>query len=245
MKNEAFRQFKNNKNQKKEKKTMKRIIISMILTLSLMSVFSYGYFVANWPCLLYYGQCPPENSNQSSIQSISTSLGHLSIDAAGFFLQSNSDFQAFLKKVELSEIYGVDNDELKDLITNSIENMEMAHSLYYQVWENSRSLERNPIVLLKLKQFDYRLFLEEKNFIPSIFNEIKSFLKPGNMPGAFERIYNDTGDILQGMKSLKTMLESNSIDIPKCWEVNQLFLKAQIFGQYISQVFFEIKKSMM
>ena len=238
---------KNNKNQKPKKgeKTMKRIIISMILTLSLMSVLAYGRIYANWPCLLYDGQCPPENSNQSSIQSLSPSLGQLSIDAAGFFLQSNSDYQAFLKKVELAEIYGVNNEELNELITNSIENMEMANSLYYQVWEISKTLDRNPVVLQMLNKFNYRLFLVEKKFIPSIFKEVEFFLKPGNMPGAFEKVYNDTGDIIQGMKSIKTILDSNSIDIPKCWEVNQLFLKAQIFGQYISMVFFEIKKSVM
>ena len=224
---------------------MKRIIISMIITLSLMTVLSFGYFVANWPCLLYYGQCPPENSNQSLIQSLSPSLGQLSIEAAGFFLQSNSDYQAFLKKIELSDIYGVNYEELRELITNSIENMKMAHLIYYRVWQIARSLERNPMVLEKLTQFDYGLFLDEKKFIPSIFSEVKNYLKIGNMPGAFEKIYNDTGDILELMISLKSIKETNSIDIPLCWVVNQRLLEAALFGQYISQVFSEIKKSIM
>jgi hypothetical protein len=234
------------KNQKKEKK-MKRIIISMIITFSLISVFSFARIVFNWPCLLYDGQCPPVNSSpsQSSVQNLSPSLGHLSIDAAGFFLQSNSDFQSFLKKVELSEIYGSDYADLIDLVTSSIDNMEIANSIYYQVWHLSKSLERNPVVLSKMTGLDYRLILDEKRMIPSIFIEVVKFLKPGNMSGAFEKIYNDTGEILLGMKSLLTLLESNSIDIPKCWEVNQLLLKSQLFGQYISQVFFEIKKSIM
>jgi hypothetical protein len=226
---------------------MKRIIISMILTLSLMSVFSFGRFVFNWPCLLYNGQCPPENSNQSSIQSLSPSLGQLSIDAAGFFLQANSDFHAFLKKIELEEIYGVNDDELIEPITSAIENMQMAHSIYYRVWQMSKSLECNPVVLQKLAQFNYELILEEKRLIPSIFNKVEKYLKKGNMQGAFEKIYNDTGEILQGMKSLESMMPTNSIDvlIPLCWEVNQRLLESALFGQYISQVFSEIKKSIM
>jgi hypothetical protein len=230
---------------KKRRITMKRIIISMIITLSLMSLYCYGYIYANWPCLLYNGQCPPVNSNQSSIQNLSPSLGQLSIEAAGFFLQSNSDFQAFLKKVELSEIYGANDEELIALITSAIDNMEIANSIYYQVWELSKTLDRNPVVLQKLTQFDYGLFLEGKSLIPSIFNKAANYLKKGNMPGAFEKIYNDTGDILQGMKTLKTLLEANSIDIPKCWEVNQRLLKSQLFGQYVSQVFSEVRKSIM
>jgi hypothetical protein len=210
-----------------------------------MSVFSFGIIEFNWPCLLYYGQCPPENSNQSSVQSLSPSLGQLSIDAAGYFLQSNSDFQAFLKNVELSETYGVNYEESIDIITSSIENMELAHSLYYRVWEMSKNLERNPVVLLKLNQFNYVLFQDENMFIPSIFNEVERFLRPGNMTGAFEWIYNDTGEIIKGLKSIKAFLAANFIDIPGCWNVNQRFLKAALFGQYISQVFSEIKKSIM
>lgn len=232
-----------NKNQKPKKgeKTMKRILI-LIFALSLMGVFSYGYFYANWPCILYNGQCPTPNSSQSSVQSLSPSLGKLSIEAAGFFLQSTSDFQAFLKKVELSEIYGANDEELIELITGAIENIQMAHSIYYRVWQMSNNLERNTMVLQKLIQFDYCLFNENKNFIPSIYNEVESYLKKGNMPGAFEKIYNDTGDILQLMESLKTNLEANSIDIPLCWEVNHKLLESELFGQYISQIFSEIKK---
>ena len=226
---------------------MKRIIISMIITLSLMSVYCYGYIYANWNCLLYNGQCPPANSSQSSVQSLSPSLGKLSIEAAGFFLQSSSDFQAFLKKVELSEIYGENDEELIALITSATDNMEIANSIYYQVWQLSKSLERNPVILHKLEQFDYGLIMEKKSLILSIFNEVEKYLKKGNMPGAFEKIYNDTGEIFKRMKSLKSVLEAKSIDIsiPLCWEVNQRLFESALFGQYISQVFSEIKKSIM
>ena len=226
-------------------KTMKRIIISTIIIFSLMSVFSFSRIVFNWPCILYDGQCLSSDPLTSSIQSLSPSLGQLSIEAAGYFLQSISDFQAFLKKVELSEIYGADYVELRDLLTSSIDNMEMANSIYYQVCVLSKTLDRNQVVLQKLKQFDYGSILDKSLMIPSIFNEVKSFLESGNMSGAFVKMYNNTGEIIQGMKSLRIVLDSNSIDIPKCWEVNQLSLKSQFFGQYISQVFYEIKKSLM
>jgi hypothetical protein len=226
---------------------MKKIIISMILTLSLMSIYCYSYFYANWNCLLYNGQCPPLNSNQSSIKSLSPSLGQLSIEAAGFFLESNSYYQSFLNKIELSEIYGVNDVELIELITRAYENLVIAHSIYYRVWQMSKNLERNMVVLDKLNKFDYRLFQKEKRLIPLIFIEVTKYLKKGNMPGAFEKIYNDTGEIIKMMVSLKSLMEANSVDISisLCWEVNQRLLVSELFGQYISQVFSEIKKSIM
>ena len=219
----------------------------MILTLSLMSIYCYSYFYANWNCLLYNGQCPPLNSNQSSIKSLSPSLGQLSIEAAGFFLESNSYYQSFLNKIELSEIYGVNDVELIELITRAYENLVIAHSIYYRVWQMSKNLERNMVVLDKLNKFDYRLFQKEKRLIPLIFIEVTKYLKKGNMPGAFEKIYNDTGEIIKMMVSLKSLMEANSVDISisLCWEVNQRLLVSELFGQYISQVFSEIKKSIM
>jgi hypothetical protein len=202
-------------------------------------------------------------SNQSTIQRLSSSpsLGQLSINAAGFFLGANCDYQAFLKKIEITPLKeytsqgrvrlditsngGVIYRKLKNRIDKSIEDMEMAHSIYYRVWKMTESLERNPVVLEKLAQFDYRLMSDEKQLIPSIFNDVENFLKPGNLPGAFEKIFNDTGEILQGMKYIKSLLEANTIDIAKCWEVNQRLLKSELFGQYISLVFTEIRKSIM
>jgi hypothetical protein len=125
--------------------------------------------------------------------------------------------------------------------------MEIANSIYYQVWQLSKSLERNQLVLQKLDQFDYGLFMEKKRLIPSIFNEVEKYLKKGNMPGAFEKIYNDTGDIISMMISIKSLIETNEVDISisLCWEVNQRLLVSELFGQYISKVFYEIKKSIM
>lgn len=232
-------------NTMKEGKTMKKLVISMIMMFTVMNVLSYAFIYANWPCLLYDGQCPAENQIKGSSQNLSPTLGTLSIDAAGYFLQANSDFQAFLKRVELSEIYSVNNEELRALINASIENMKMANSLYYQVWQLSRSLARNPVVLQKLKQVDFQLLQDRTMLLPSIFDQVKGFLKPGNMPAAFEKIYSDTSDIIQGMESLKATLDSNSMDIPQCWDVNQRLLKSQLFGQYVSQVFSEVRESII
>ena len=222
---------------------MKKIIISMIFTLSFMGVLSYGYIHHNYSCILY-NDCDSYGS-VSGIKSINPSLGRMISEAGTFFIQSCRDYQDFLKYLEQSEYNTVDNNVLLNAIESAVKNIETANSKYYEILVKSKSLEVNPVVMQMLIEFDYSNFQEKKNLIPSIFNEVESFLKSGNLPGVYERTYIATNDILQRMKYIKSLIEVNSLDLSKFWEANQLFLKTELFGQYVSQVFFEIRESIM
>jgi hypothetical protein len=228
---------------KKGEKTMKRIIISMILTLSLMSVLSYGYFHHNYSCILY-NECDNSGSVTGE-KSTNPSLGQMISEAGIFFIQSCRDFQDFLKYLEQSEYNTTDNNDLLNAIESAVKNIETANSKYHEILIKSKSLDVNPVVMQMLIEFDYSSFQEKKNLIPSIFNEVETFLKSGNLPGVYERTYKATSDILQRIKYIKSLMESNSFDLYKCWETNQMFLKTELFGQYVSQVFSEIRKSIM
>ena len=71
------------------------IIAALTITLTIMNV--YGYFAFNETCIIFPQQCDPGGGERSA----APVLGQLIVDAAANFLQSNSDFQLFLKKVEL------------------------------------------------------------------------------------------------------------------------------------------------
>ena len=212
------------------------IPISIILTLLVFSGYQYGYFAHNYTCIVYPEQCP--DGKESSGQS----LGKLIVEAASFLLQSNSDYQLFLKNYENSAIYGVNFAIFREIIDNTAENMENANLKYLQIWEISKGLDYDPLVLEKLKQFDYEKFQKENNLNPSIFQEVTNFLKTGKVNGIYERFYNDTADILGGLRIIKASIDSGSIPaIKDCWRVNQEYLKLELFGMYVSQVFFELK----
>jgi hypothetical protein len=166
-------------------------------------------------------------------------------EAGTFFIQSCRDYQNFLKYLEQSEYNTVDNNFLINAIESAVKNIETANSKYYEIIVKSKNLEINTVVMQMLIDFDYPSLQEKNSLIPSIFNEVETLLKSGNLQGVFEISYNATSDILQRMKYIKLLIELNSLDLSKCWETNQLFLKTELFGQYVSQVFFEIRESMM
>ena len=218
---------------------MKRIIISMIITLSLISVFSYGYIHHNYSCILY-NDCDSYGSI-SGIKSINNSLGWMISEAGTFFIQSCRDYQDFLKFLEKSEYNQVDNNVLLNAIECAVKNIETANSKYYEIFVKSKRLEVNTVVMQMLIEFDYLSFQEKNSLISPIFKEVETFLKSGDLPGVYEKTYIATGDILQRLKYIKSLIEVNSLDLSKCWEANQLLLKTELFGQYVSQVFFEIR----
>jgi hypothetical protein len=171
----------------------------------------------------------------------SETLDKMLITAAGYLLQSHSDYKYFLKKLELS-INGINYYELQNVLNKTISNMEYANSRYFEIWELSKTLEYNPTVIEKLKNFDYAEYKANNNLIPSIFVTVESFLINGNVRGVFEKAYADTGIILEKLKAIKTQIDANTIpETTKIWRLNQSFIEFDLFGQYISEVFIKIE----
>ena len=218
---------------------MKRILILSILMLFVMSGFSYGYIEANWSCL-FFSHC----ENNRSTNRATPSLGQMVSEAGALFLKAGRDYQDFLHYVEQSEYSAVDGSNLINSLDNAIKNMEEANARYYDIWKISTTLEANPLALELLASFDYQTFREKNQLIPGIFKKVKSFLKKGNVEGVYEYLTIETGVLLQKLTLLKARLDGNNLDLPLCWEINQLQLKNLLLGQYISQVFAEIKKSL-
>ena len=207
-------------------KTIKTIVIAIIFTS--LSLNMYGFWVSNQGCRAFPDQCGDEDG----ISTQSLSLGQLIIDAAGHFLQSNSDYQLVLKRIELSE------SGLIDSINQTIQGMTNANALYFDIWETSKTLDYDPIVLALLYKFDYYGYGMENNLNPSIFQQVEDLLKTGHVREVFKKHFEDSSKILEKLKEIKTKLEAGkTVDISDYWRLNQLYLDFALFGQYTSEVF--------
>ena len=191
-----------------------------------------AFYVFNGRCKAFPYQC--EEGQGVSTQTLS--IGQLIIEAGGHFLQSNSDFQLVLKRIELSET------GLIDSIDPAIQNMTAANSIYFEIWETSKSLEYDSIVIEKLSQFDYSGYKLENNLNPVIFQRVEDFLKQGHIRELFQQAYFDSSKILEKLKKIQTNLESGKkVDISDYWRLNQFHLDFALFGQYASEVFIKME----
>jgi len=216
---------------------MKRVLI-LVPLLILFSTLSYGYIYADYSCL-FFNHCIDDGSNEKTTQS----LGQMISEAGVFFLKASRDYQDFLQYLEESEYQPVDNSILINTLDNAYENMKAAHTRYHEIWQMSKILDFNPMVLELLLRFDYKSFQKKKNLIPNVFDTVEKFLKKGDLSGIYEKTYIDTGVFLRKIDLLKTFHLGHSINLPLCWEINQRILKSQLFGQYISQIFAEINSN--
>lgn len=198
----------------------------------------YGFFSYNRSCEAFPGQC--EEGEGLGIAALP--LGQLIIEAAGCYIKSNSDYQLLLREIELSGPYGPNFAALQELVNKATANMKMANSTYWQIWQTSEGLDYDPVVLEKLCQFDYLSYQAENNLDPVIFEKAANYLKNGDVRGTYRQAYIAAAEILQGLETLKINIDKNKLpQIKTCWRLNQLYLETELFGQYVSEVFFALK----
>jgi hypothetical protein len=203
----------------------------------LMASNGYGYFSYNRSCEAFPGQCEEEGLGIAAL-----SMGQLIIEAAGCYIKSNSDYQLLLREIELSGSYGTNFVTLQELVNKATANMKMANSTYWQIWQISEGLDYDPVVLEKLRQFDYFDYQTENNLDPVIFEKAANYLKAGDVRGTYKQAYNATAEILHSLETLKINIDKNKLpQIKTCWRLNQLYLETELFGQYVSEVFFALK----
>jgi hypothetical protein len=216
---------------------IKKKLLTAMIFVALITLNLNGYFVLNET----EGAFNP-NPCKDCKSNTSLALEQLIVTAASYFIESNSDYQLFLKTIEMSDIYGINNEDMIKLIDNSIKNMELANETYYQILQLSTLLEYNPAVLEKLKYFDYDSYQYISRLNPAIFCQVKQLLKPGDVRGCYQRFYSATNEILERLRIIKNNTDTFIMPrISDCWRLNQLYMEMALFGQYTAEVFINIR----
>ena len=115
-------------------KSIKIIIITTVFVFVALSLNIYGFWVSNQGCKVFPNQCSNANDGDY-LSNQKINIGQLIIDSAGHFLQSISDYQLVLKRIELSE------NGLTDSIDQTIQSITAANAIYFEIWEKCKSLE--------------------------------------------------------------------------------------------------------
>jgi anaerobic ribonucleoside-triphosphate reductase len=209
---------------------MRRIILSAFLIV--FSIGVYPAIVGNEICRAYPNQCG--STNNSSGGDFASSDYNLSVAdfvkvAAYYFLDSKSNWVSLTREFELRgecDQYYLDK---------AICSIERSHHTYQMLFYCIKNLSYNQEVIEKLKTFDYETFQETNILNKEIFSRIKKFLKNGDIKGVFHEFVNETYAIM-------TLLEQyeEAKNLEKIWEISHKFSEFELFGQYLTRVFFSI-----
>jgi hypothetical protein len=218
------------------RKTIIVSILSIFITLSI-----YGFFAANTTDTAFTSH-PPDGENVISLPKSGGSLGYLISKGTGFFLKSHSDLLLFLNLIEISEISSLDFFELQKVLNRAIDNIDQARITYYQLKNLAADTPYNQEVIDKLRTFDYDTLQKDRSLNAVIFDRVKNLLSNGDVRGAYNLFYEDLDYLFERIKGLKPIVDSEKVpEIPELWRINQRFSELQLFGQYLTEVFYELR----
>lgn len=213
----------------KNSKILKLFVV--IIGITMLSTNMWGLVFANESPIIF-----PGDEKSPSLESYVVS------GAAGF-LRSYSSMLLFLNKIELSVYNDLDYSELQSVLNSAIGHMNDAKSAYIDLNREVSLLPYDPEVVAALAAFDYNNYEKAKFSNPSVFSEVRGYLKDGNVKGIYQKILSDMEGILDKLSVLKATVDAGQFPaLSDLYKINQSYSQAFLFGQYVAEVFMELKK---
>jgi hypothetical protein len=221
----------------------KQIMITILTWALLFSCGSYTYarMFSNSTENAFY-EADTTSVGDTTLACPST-IEELVIKGAGYFFKAQANITLLSEKVELSDLDGVDFNDLQETANKAFINLNIARYYYQELQDKANHTPYNQVVIDKLLAFNYDSFQAEHALLNDIFINVKGYLVNGDVRG----VYNHTATYLDSLIDILTAIKIN-VDagtIPTnadMWNLNQVCVKAHMFGQYIARVMDSIVK---
>ncbi|HLP47730.1 MAG TPA: hypothetical protein VK469_17435 [Candidatus Kapabacteria bacterium] len=214
-----------------------------ILTIT-FGIFALFFLTAGVFALVIANESPRGFTNPPGLvdNEINGPIDNYVLRGAGYFLNGYADILRFLNTMELAKLEGPRYDNLTKTINDAAANMENAYSTYTALVQEAAHTPYNPAVILKLEGFDYKGFMEKNNLNPLIFKKVVRYLNKGNIRGIYHYLDKTVESILPVLYRVKTGVQAGKFPaVPDVWMLAQTCSETLLFGQYVSQIFYEIK----
>ena len=225
-------------------KRTKNFAVNVFIGLFLTSVISMNLFpviCANGSGNGFIGGVEEVKSVNGASEQIETYV----IEGAGNFLNAQANIFLFLNKVEMGDLKGINHSELQVILNDAIYYMKEASLSYENLIKTAEITPYNLDVINNLKSFNYDEFAIEKKLNPIIFRKVKNLLGAGNIIGAYQLINAKFNKITALLGGLQKDTELNKTPEPDAlWTLNNQCSHTLLFGQYIAEVFYELRKKL-
>ena len=220
-----------------------RIVLSIGIVLFLGRNLSASVF-QNWGDCLFLPGCNSGTGGDVNlyVPSGGSLMGTYLVEGAGYILDAHSGVMNFINRFEMVELNGANYTEMGDILYRVIDNLENARNIYIMINFIAESTPYNEELISRLKTFDYDGFRENHKLYPLVFDRLKEFLAMGNIRGIFKEVLNDIDSLLDQAYALKKSINEAKLPVVQnIWQLNQSFSENLFFGQYFSQIIYEIK----
>jgi hypothetical protein len=182
------------------------------------------------------------NPTIKSVESGSSMEGYI-VDGAVDFLKSYTFTLTALQRIEASSKSALDYNELRSILKNAIGNMNGAVEIYRKLKTLSENTPYNPVMIDRLRVFDYGAFRESKGLNGFTLDNVEKYLSAGDVRGVISKFSSDSEALLKMLQELYYKADTGSFpDIQAVWQLNRVFSETLQFGQISAEVFYEISK---
>jgi len=159
------------------------------------------------------------------------------------YLEANSYIQILLRTIEGQDREAVDFEELRLTAENAFEKMDLAVKTYENLIRLAGSTPYDQIVISKLMNFDYGLFVQQQALNPATWKEVEGYLKNGDITGVFKRVSSSFSSIAALVAVMKSVISQHRLPLlPLCWQLNEKSAGVSLFGSYVARVFDAIQR---
>ena len=223
------------------------ILAAMSVCLVLTTGNAFGYICANGAGLGYCDPATDPGCNETK-SGVALSLDYAPIESyieegGGYFLNAFSNILSMSNRVEMTNLAGVDHDELRKIVNNGLDNITRARYTYFLLIRAAEKTPYNQDVLLKLKDFNYREFMTANSLNSVIFRQVAEYLEKGDITGIFKQMNTTFLSIEELLLSIKAKTDLNRPpQLTDIWTLNEAASNTLLFGQYAARIFSELPK---
>jgi hypothetical protein len=190
------------------------------------------------------GAAPVEGDFAGIAGAPSSSINTTLVDGAGYFLISQSAALLFLNKIEMSEVAGLNYNDLRESLYRAIENMELAKGSYTDLTAIAAVTPYKIATIKRLITFDYEGYQTLNGLNGDTFKKVEQYLGKGDVTGLFGEMLAGTETILDMLYALKETVDKDGFpQNQSLWKLAQAYSEFHMAGQYAAQVFYEVTDS--
>lgn len=160
---------------------------------------------------------------------------------AGNFLDSYSEILKLFQRIELAKLAPLEFDKLRIYVDNAVLKMENARDAYMRLNEKSTKASYDLKIINRLFIFDFANFKNQRGLNAERLSEVSTFLSKGDVRGVYHRVLTDVEQLLHILYRVKNTIDSGRVpEVRILWNLNQLYSRTIMFGQYVANVFYKI-----
>lgn len=181
-------------------------------------------------------------SGQPTTLDSSENIKDLIVKAGTSFFRGNANVNLLVAQLEAAELEGVSYAQLQITVADALANMKASRNYYQALINMAATLTYNPAVIDQLKSFDYLSISTTSGMNRDICEQLKGHLLLGDVRGVYSRLYTYTSTIVDILETVQKEMSSNGVpSTATIWQLNQECSHMLLFGQYIAQVFKQIR----